>query len=382
MTNTPSVPQQILDALSDARDAKYKQHYYAAISSFLRAEALIISQLPAALQQDATKPEGAAEVNAPLIAHALSSFATKIIPRSTHAGVTSERALIAVDGPTRGKRMLAAAHGPISARRASYASEDHPAARRVSPALPAVAPLATSPPLVLAARFGPGAAPPDIPAQFGQFYFADIPLGVGDCLVQLGQSYDRALNYYSRALNYPYTKPPFTTPDLWLKLGEAYLAYGDAAYRSGDLNLARQSYEMVLKAGQVPPQSVLYQDELAIMANKVRFWLTCMASDPTNHSSTDCPPRHLALLSSIVQRMSQLDAGLDYLGHAPDWLPIFSFSYLRGVARNYAQFAAQANREYISYTQRAEDQTQTVHQLEQAVSLGEDSIKIEISNRA
>jgi hypothetical protein len=46
----------------------------------------------------------------------------------------------------------------------------------------------------------------------------------------------------------------------------------------------------------------------------------------------------------------------------------------------YRRLAAQANREYVAYTQRAEDQTQNVQQLEQAVALGEASIQVDLAH--
>jgi hypothetical protein len=39
-------------------DAKHRQRYYRAITSFRRAESIIVEQLPPDLQQGATDPEG------------------------------------------------------------------------------------------------------------------------------------------------------------------------------------------------------------------------------------------------------------------------------------------------------------------------------------
>ncbi|MCZ4088704.1 hypothetical protein [Sinorhizobium psoraleae] len=224
------------------------------------------------------------------------------------------------------------------------------------------------------------ADPQQIPVELGRFYFADIPLGVGECLVQLGQQFDTALQYYQRPLNYPYTNPPFDTPDLWLRVAEAFLAQGDAAYRSGDIQTARTNYELIIKNGAVPQQSPLYQGSLSIMVAKVRFWVTLLSQDPGLHSPAETPPRHVSVLALAVQRLAQLNANLDFFGRPPSWRPIFSFAYLREAARTFAQFAAQANREYVAYTQRAEDQTQNVQQMEQAVALGEASIQVDIAH--
>lgn len=118
------------------------------------------------------------------------------------------------------------------------------------------------------------------------------------------------------------------------------------------------------------------------MAAKVRSWIPRLGTDPSTSSADDFPPRHLEVVALVTQRLAQLDAGLDFFGRPPTWQPVFSFSYLREVARSFAQFAAQANREYVAFTQRAEDQTQTVQQMEQAVALGEAGIQIEATHVA
>lgn len=58
------------------------------------------------------------------------------------------------------------------------------------------------------AGLAPNAMAPAIPVELGRFYFADVPLGIGDCLVQIGQDFERALTYYGRAQTYPFTNPP------------------------------------------------------------------------------------------------------------------------------------------------------------------------------
>jgi hypothetical protein len=88
----------------------------------------------------------------------------------------------------------------------------------------------------------------------------------------------------------------------------------------------------------------------------------------------------LVLLTTVRQRFEHLRNGLNYLGYPKDYTPIFSFSWLQDIAKSFAKFAAQANREYISYTNMAEAKTQTIRQFEHSVNLNRAAISIERSH--
>ncbi|MEO8378266.1 MAG: hypothetical protein ABI779_01260 [Acidobacteriota bacterium] len=390
----PSVNDQISSYLVSAQELKHRQRYFSAMSSFLQAEALIIGQLPPDLRDGTTEPRGPEPARFAPVARAFFRAGAELAIRAgasasllASGGRTVLRQAsspaILDEGGTRTRsylnpdaeaKLLESGELLTTSSSSSYRTAEH--FDEVSAVVNHIASLHGTRSTVVPS-FATRVNPTAIPAELGRFYFADIPLGMGDCLVQLGQQYDKALEYYNRAEHYPYVNPPFETPDLWLRLAEVHLALGDASYRSGNTDKARMNYEVIIKQGEVPSQSKLYQDSLAIMLAKVRFWLQKVAQDPAPLSPADFPPRHLALLATVTQRLAQLDASLDFFGRPPAWRPIFSFAYLREVARSFAQFAAQANREYVAYTQRAEDQTQTVRQMEQTVALGEASIRID-----
>ena len=79
------------------------------------------------------------------------------------------------------------------------------------------------------------------------------------------------------------------------------------------------------------------------------------------------------LLASIVleirARLIQLAAGLDFLGMPTDIVPIWSFEFLQSVARYFAQQAVHAEREFIGFTDRGENEEFSRQQLEQQVAL-------------
>lgn len=390
-----SITEQIAILLQNAREQKHRQRFYGAINGFLQAERLIIEQLPADLQPGANQPGGPARTSVIGTGRALLNAGARLAlsMRGTQAeawalGASRKDAGLRAGEPVarRGKgnrqeRLIEEALREWHERNPTGGTASVSAAERPDPivmtATRIAAQLRDTPVRALAARLKPN----DIPANLAPLYFADIPLGIGDCLVQLGQDYDRALQYYARAEAYPFTNPPFESRDLWLRLAEAHLARGDAAYRAGDRDRARLNYELILKDGDVPAGSRLYQGSLGVMVGRVRAWLSALVDDPASRPAADFPPRHLAALALTKQRLAQLAANLDFLGEPADSRPVFSFSYLREIARGLAQFAAQANREYIAFTQRAEDQTQTTRQLEQAVALGEAGVQFEIARR-
>jgi hypothetical protein len=226
----------------------------------------------------------------------------------------------------------------------------------------------------------PPAHPERVPEELARFFFHDIPLGIADCLVQIEQEYDQAIAYYLRVADYAFEigELPIAAPALWLRLAEAHLARGDSAYRSDNRERARSHYEMILRNGQPSGDSPLYDGGLGIMIAKVRNWLPMVGQEPGALTASPTA-RHLAALAKTRMRLFQLDANLDVFGNDAGWRPIFSFSYLRDVARGFAQVAAQANREYVANIQRAEDQTQNVRQLEQAVAMGEAGESLELA---
>lgn len=393
MADTP-LTGQIVDLLQSARDQKHRQRFYGAIAAFLQVERLIIEQLPADLQLDANAAVGPPSVKvmqtgrALLAAGARLAVAERIVewggldpfkPSNSFLSATAELPVDRITAIQRERliddalreRATVSSDGLYLFRseeqRDSFAASENGFSTF----------LRDAPARALAARLEPS----DIPANLAPLYFADIPLGIGDCLVQLGQEYDRALDYYARAEAYPFTNPPFGSRDLWLRLAEAHLARGDAAYRAGDRDGARLDYQQILKDGEVPMASRLYRGSLGVMVGRVRAWLAALADDPASRSPADFPPRHVAALALAKQRSAQLTANLDFLGEPADSQPVFSFSYLREIARGLAQFAAQANREYIAFTQRAEDQTQTTRQLEQALALADAGIQVEMARR-
>lgn len=80
-------------------------------------------------------------------------------------------------------------------------------------------------------------------------------------------------------------------------------------------------------------------------------------------------PLLAAVVLQVRARLLQLKGGLDFLGVATNLVPIWSFQYLQNVARYFTQQAIQAERDFVNFQDRGENEALTRQQLEQSVSL-------------
>lgn len=213
--------------------------------------------------------------------------------------------------------------------------------------------------------------PTDFAAYLPHLYFYVIPVAIGDCYHELGE-YQKALDYYLKAANYKYINPTIEVPNLWLKLAENILAWGDWLYRNDEYEDALDVYRKVLEppgtATVVWAESPLYKHStLKLVGDKMESMLTNYETAGVG----DMNPTLAAVVLEIRARLLQLDAGLDFLGIPADIVPIWSFDYLQNVARYFAQQAINAEREFINFWDRAESDALTRQQLQQAVELAD-----------
>lgn len=369
---------RIVAELNSARTAMRGQRFYLALTHFRRAEQLILSTLPHDVFSAGAATSPPPELNA-LVLRGIYRIGAEWRARRTDASTLASRhakmliapdvSLADTDRQAEALREAAVSLGQAPhADAAVRATADFKPATLVDPDRPGQ-------------LLRPGDPDPArLPEELARFYFYDIPLGMADCLVELEQEYDKAIALYLKVVAYAASinELPIAAPDMWLRLAEAHLARGDAAYRSENLETARRHYEAILKNGRPPSDSPLYDGALGIMIAKVRLWLP-VAEKPESLSTLAAPPsaRHLLALARARQRILQLDAKLDVFGHDANWRPILSFAYLQEIARTFAQVAASANREYVANTVRAEQETQTVRQLEQSVVMADAGEQIE-----
>lgn len=216
----------------------------------------------------------------------------------------------------------------------------------------------------------------DFSIQLPHNYFYVIPIALGDCYHALGD-YETAQTYYLNAANYEYLNEAFELPALWLKIANNALHWGDLLYKNDDFTGAGNIYQMVaLAPGSAPPvntESPLYnQAMLYVVGAQVQDMLV---EYETSGSIGAMNPQLAIIVLTIRNRLAQLAANLDFLGMA-NIVPIWTFDYLQNVARYFAQQAIQAERGFIDFYDRGENESLTRQQLEQASSIASSELEL------
>lgn len=210
--------------------------------------------------------------------------------------------------------------------------------------------------------------PTDLAVQLPHLYLFVIPVALGDCYHDLGD-FKTAEGHYLSAAGYGFASTTVEVPALWQKLARNALDWGDLLYASDEPEQALAIYRKLLEppgaAGGtvVDPASPLYaHPRLRPVGDQVRAMLEAIGSG----APITLNPVLAAVVLQARARLLQLAAGLDFLGVPATYVPIWTFEFLQNVARYFAQQAAQAEREYVSWQDRSENEALTRRQLQQA----------------
>ncbi|MGW0882493.1 Tc toxin subunit A-related protein [Streptomyces sp. NPDC002671] len=217
---------------------------------------------------------------------------------------------------------------------------------------------------------------PQVPSDFSislpHLYFYVIPLALAECYHAL-QDWERAEQLYLTASSYPYLNTAIEAPYVWLRLATLYLDWGNQLYRDDDAASALPVYERVLTLdGTAPADSPLFVTASlagpADMAWKLISVLDAVMADTSKITSLGVDPVLAALVFEVHQRLVQIGAGLDFWGHWHPTVPIWTFDYLQQVAVGFAQLAISAERDVISFWDRADQGQLTRMELSQRVA--------------
>ena len=210
--------------------------------------------------------------------------------------------------------------------------------------------------------------PSGLALNLPHIYFYVIPLSLGDAYHALGD-YEAAHASYLTAADYEYINPALEVPGLWQRIARNVLDWGDSLYKDDEFADALATYRIVLEppgAGDVVfRDSPLYKhSKLGVVGTTVVDMLTSL--DVAGPGALN--PVLAATVLEIRARLIQLAGSLDFLGVPTAIVPIWTFDYLQNVARYFAQQAAQAEREFINWWDRAENEELTRDQLQQAAT--------------
>jgi len=206
----------------------------------------------------------------------------------------------------------------------------------------------------------------DLAAQLPHIYHFVLPVKMGGCFQQL-QEYQNAENEYRRAAAFQFVNLQLEAPDLWRRVAENTLAWGDSFYRDGDSNGALPIYGNMVASDASAPNSFLYTDPVFQPTGlKVRAWLTAIAA---NQSPPDLNPAIAVILQRLRKRWQYLNAGLDFFGQTDAGVPPFTFDFLQNTARYFANAAIQSEQRFIEFMDRYQAAQMTRLDLQHASDL-------------
>jgi hypothetical protein len=210
-------------------------------------------------------------------------------------------------------------------------------------------------------------------------YFFVIPMGIGDAQLGLG-AFLSAQAQYVDASQYRYLAP-LERFKVWSRLAELFLARGDREYRRAGNDpagwaAAAALYGRIVRAdATVDPASPLYAGALAALRPRVEA--AAAATDPAAHADN---PALIAIVQDALSRLTQIAAGLNFLGFAPDAVPPFTFEYLQNTARYFAQQASRLEQLYVSFKSRAEAEALSRDQIAQQAEIAQATVALERRN--
>lgn len=223
------------------------------------------------------------------------------------------------------------------------------------------------------------ASPTTTVAYLTHLYSWVLPMAIGDCLAALG-TYEEAEKEYLYTLNYPFLNQVVESVNLWLRLAELYLDWGDRLYRQArndvsEYGKAREQYEKVLRLDNtINGNSPLYRST-AFSAMKSRATQAIQAVFVNGGSSNENPRVQMALWRARHQ-LFKIDNELNFIGLGVH-IPPFSFEYLQNLARYFAQHASQVEQMYIQFKSTAENEELREDQMAQQATLAAASVELE-----
>jgi len=198
-------------------------------------------------------------------------------------------------------------------------------------------------------------------------------LGWAGCELQIG-NFQAAEFIYEETATLPFYPPlsPVQAAFVFQQLGTVFLDWGDALFRNEQFSDALAQYTKVLTVDGKPANSELFTltqlQPPAMDAVKIIDNLPALIAGQTTAQALDVNPLIAALFVNVQQQLIKLNNGLDYWGHRTNTVPIWTFDYLQGAAVNFAQFAINAERDFINFQERSDQGSATRQQLAQLAS--------------
>jgi hypothetical protein len=198
----------------------------------------------------------------------------------------------------------------------------------------------------------------------------ETTLGLAEAYHAMGE-YEQAEQWYLDAAAYAYINPTTEAPYVWARLATCYLDHGNALFRAGDATAALALYEQVLTAnGTVPPPGApLYSIVGLAPAAAQAAAVIANLDTPAAIDDDAVSPAIAAVVFDVHAQLVKIAGGLDFWGHWAANVPIWTFDYLQQVATTFCQLAIGAERDAISFWEKADAGKLTRLQLTQNIQL-------------
>ena len=207
----------------------------------------------------------------------------------------------------------------------------------------------------------------DVAVALGHAWYYETTLGLAECYHAMGL-YGQAETWYLRAASYQYINATVEAPYVWTHLAQLYLDWGNSYFRDDDAQSALPIYQNVLLSNGSAPNSQLYAIAgLKTAADSARTLIASIA----NPSAVDVSPAIAAVILDIQAQLAKISGGLDFWGHWAQNIPIWTFDYLQSVATNFCQLAIGAERDSMTFWEKADSGQLTRTQLTQNIGLAQ-----------
>jgi hypothetical protein len=206
--------------------------------------------------------------------------------------------------------------------------------------------------------------PADVAVGMAHAWYYETPLGLAECYHALGE-WATAEKWYLQAAGYQYLNATNEAPYVWGRLANLYLDWGNSLFRDDDPQAALPVYEKVITIDGAEPASDLYTIAgLKPAADDARNVLANLS----NPSAITASPTFTSVIFDVWAQLNKIKGGLDFWGHWANNIPIWTFDYLQSVAITFCQLAIGAERDAMSFWEKADAGTLTRTQLVQNAS--------------
>jgi tetratricopeptide (TPR) repeat protein len=201
-----------------------------------------------------------------------------------------------------------------------------------------------------------------------------LPMALGDTYYELGQ-YNKAISFFAKARDYKYLNLAIEMPTVWKRMARCFLDDALLQYKKRDMAAARALLENIVRisGSSLVFSGPLYTGSFASLGAKCQAYF----ASANKLTFPDLDYQFRAILSEAHANLKAILANINYLGFPEDIIPIQTFRYLQNVARYFTDHAIQAERTFITFKSRAEEEAATRRMLEDQMALEQASLAVE-----